>query len=153
MKDTIMTIINQQTPGPLHIEPSQATAGETTLLIAPDTFQVCEINSPAWDGNADFEYPCDPHNARLIAASYTAFDKAGRALEIDATELAGRIDLVAAYHALELVRTMARMIKDGDVIDGSEFSADGNDDDVDALYALISDARELVADRPDGLEE
>lgn len=34
-------------------------------------------------------------NARLLAASYNAFDKAARELGVDATELAERIDLAA----------------------------------------------------------
>jgi hypothetical protein len=42
-------------------------------------------------------------NARLIPAALNAFDKAGRALGVDAAELAERIDLAALITALQAV--------------------------------------------------
>jgi len=51
---------------------------------------------------------------------------------------------------LDFVRQIARMTKDGDILenhDGSEYeySADGNDEEIDAFYSLISQARALTA--------
>ncbi len=124
-----MTSINQQTPGPL--------VAIDTLLVASvptDHGTTCAVVAEGVRNDRAWRYACDPAsfeniaNARLLAAGYTAFDKAGRQLGIDAAELAESIDLVAAFHALELIRSLARMIKDGDVIDGVEYSADGNAD-------------------------
>ena len=47
---------------------------------------------------------------------------------------------------LALVTQLASQIKDGDVDPetGDEYLADGNDEEVDALYGFISDARDLL---------
>lgn len=49
-----------------------------------------------------------------------------------------------SQRAVALIETIARLTKDGDIVDGEEYEAQGNDDDVDALYSLISTARELL---------
>ncbi len=55
---------------------------------------------------------CDLHSGtavelsaagRLIGTAYTSYDKAGRALGIDAADLAGRLDLVALIRAARAV--------------------------------------------------
>jgi hypothetical protein len=53
--------------------------------------------------------------------------------------------------ALAFIRQVARMTKDGDVIDGEEYES--NDEDVNALYSLIEEARTLTGDAPSGLSE
>jgi len=45
---------------------------------------------------------------------------------------------------LKFVMSIARLKKDGDIINGEEYEADGNDDEVDALYSLISSARDMM---------
>lgn len=62
--------------------------------------------------------------ADLIAASYTAFDKAGRELEIDAAELAKRLDLAA------LIRAARAVVASSQVCDTHE---------VDALARLLNE--------------
>lgn len=51
---------------------------------------------------------------------------------------------------LRFVELVARLTKDGDIIDGQEYCADGNDDEIDALYGLISDARDLLETTAEG---
>jgi hypothetical protein len=73
--------MNQQTKGPLHVNIYGQSPNRETLDIGP----LGHV-----DGIATVKKPED---AALLAASYTAFDAAGRELGIDAAELALSIDL------------------------------------------------------------
>lgn len=84
-----MNPINPQTPGPivavkhyLHVPALPCPGYEQGACLA----SVGNITNREGD-------------ARLLAASFNAFDKAGRELGIDAAELAERIDLAALIHA------------------------------------------------------
>lgn len=80
--------MNNQTPGP--VTPSFNGSDDTRLFaesVADSPRAVAKINMPV---NRALE-SCS--TAQLLAASYTAFDRAGRELGIDATELAESIDL------------------------------------------------------------
>lgn len=46
--------------------------------------------------------------------------------------------------ALSLCRELAEFIKDGDFVNGKEYYADGNDEEIDALYSFVSGAREIL---------
>jgi len=46
--------------------------------------------------------------------------------------------------AMELVREVATCPKDGDIVDGAEYCADGNDAEIDTLYRFINAAREIT---------
>jgi hypothetical protein len=65
----------------------------------------------------------------------------------------GSSDAVAhAERLIGLVEKLARQTIDGDFVDGEEYFADGNDDEIDALYAFVHDARALLGlDDPQGL--
>lgn len=82
-----VSAINAQTAGPLRVS--------HTILFAPDR----SVIARAFDDSAEEEA-----NARLLASSYTAFDKAGRELGIDAAELAEKIDLAALIRGLNALR-------------------------------------------------
>ncbi len=94
-----MNPINQQTAGPVEV-------GERDLyihLFAPipgrNRYAIADANIIDWGDSPIISRDQAIANARLIAAAYSAFDKAGRELGIDATELAGKLDLVALIHA------------------------------------------------------
>jgi hypothetical protein len=80
--------INTQTPGPLTVAAlsGKITAGGMTIAASYDLRH---------DSHGKEEHA----NRRLLAASYTAFDRAGRELGIDAVDLAERIDLAALIRA------------------------------------------------------
>lgn len=46
--------------------------------------------------------------------------------------------------AMELLRRIAAFTIDGDIVDGEEYMADGNDDEIDALYGFVHEARQLL---------
>ena len=49
--------------------------------------------------------------------------------------------------ALELVQQIARMQIEGETdADGREYSPEGNDSEIEALYRLIEEARRICAD-------
>lgn len=79
------TDINQQTPGPV------VSRGKWVVV------------SSVGNHTSILGWTKDKSNrdARLLAVAYTAFDKAGRTLGIDAADLAERIDLVGMLSALE----------------------------------------------------
>ncbi len=86
--------MNTQTRGPLDLVPLSTgnyalgnTAGEAIAKV---------LRLPADECARDAETEA---NARLLAAAFTAFDKAGRELGIDAATLAERIDLAAILRA------------------------------------------------------
>lgn len=91
-----MNQINAQTPGPLFVG-----RGERI-----------QTKAAPWNGRilADMTHNAHPETrttkaeARLFAAAYTAFDKAGRELGLDAATLAESIDLAALIRAAQLVR-------------------------------------------------
>lgn len=52
--------------------------------------------------------------------------------------------LAARERALKLCQQLAAFTKDGDFVDGEEYYADGNDEEIDALYGFIDDARGIL---------
>lgn len=91
--DTLPAAINAQTVGPLTQESDDPTTfsgmeawGKTFALIARAQHPV----KSTYVGFTLIE-----SDARLLASSYTAFDRAGRSLGIDAAELAEKIDIAA----------------------------------------------------------
>ena len=65
-----------------------------------------------------------------------------------------RLPRLPSYEELlAFTRAIASQNKDGDIDeDGEEYLADGNDDEVDAYYSLISDARDLLGTNGSDLE-
>lgn len=53
--------------------------------------------------------------------------------------------------AMSLINTLAWLRVDGDTVDGEEYYADGNDDEVDALYSAVALAREILG-VPDSID-
>lgn len=102
-----MNPINSQTPGPVKANFS-AYHGSYTLLCAqtPDSSRyvgtVQVYQTPRIMGLADEKER--EANARLLAASYACFDKAGRTLGVDAAELAEKLDLAALISAAHAAR-------------------------------------------------
>ncbi len=90
-----MNPINLQTTGPIATD--AAESGGVRLFSTVNGANVAftdDLNDRDLKGQYE-----DAANGRLLAAAYSAFDKAGRELGIDATELAGKLDLVALIHA------------------------------------------------------
>ena len=89
-----MSTINQQTPGPAWVDDDNcvATGG------GDDYRTIAEVFRP----NRRDLISIKNANARLLAAAYTAFDKAGRDLGVDAAELAHRIDLAGLIHFVRI---------------------------------------------------
>lgn len=87
--------INAQTQGPIRND----GFGNFT---APDGTIVASAHGP----NLRSRHIEKVANSRLLAASFTAFDKAGRTLGVDAAELAERIDLAALILASQKLRAM-----------------------------------------------
>lgn len=106
--------MNHQTPGPIfnrqappqfpHSRNLETKMGDRVALVDP---------KPFWDAGLDGETRHDT-NARLLAASFNAFDKAGRELGIDAAELAEKLDLAALITAALAVNN-ARLLSSRDV--------------------------------------
>lgn len=76
--------MNAHSPGPItnHSQLIHAYGGATVAIAKPI-------------GNGVGRHNQSHRNAALLAAAYTAFDQAGRALGVDATTLASSIDLEA----------------------------------------------------------
>ena len=78
--------MNNQTPGPLFASQSNA------LRLLGQDRQAFALIASCDDMQGDMIkpelYERENANARLVAAAYTSYDKAGRALGIDATALA-----------------------------------------------------------------
>ncbi len=87
-----MPDINQQTPSPVFVERDQIET-DSGISIA----SVCGPNASARRVERDA-------NRRLLASAYTAFDKAGRELGVDAATLAERIDLAKLVRLSGLTR-------------------------------------------------
>ncbi len=95
---------NEQTPGPLEINLNASNEcklrddGGNVLAVVGSTYtELCprlsRINTP--------ERAEQDANARLLAAGFNAFDKAGRELGIDAAALAESIDLAGLIRATQ----------------------------------------------------
>jgi hypothetical protein len=98
--NTMPKQINAQTPGPLAVARDQFTHLEPDLhLTIFGGFIVARVNRFA----ASFGDKRDEKNAALLAASYTSFDKAARALGVDAVELAQSLDLAALIQKAALL--------------------------------------------------
>ena len=90
--------INQQTPGPVNHWPTHWAGGSNSIQI--NGRNTIWLDSPRGElarialngGHVDDLVLAD---ARLLAAAYTAFDKAGRELRIDAARLAAETDVAA----------------------------------------------------------
>jgi hypothetical protein len=86
--------MNTQTPGPLEVA---SFVNGHFAIGTRDCEPVAKVlRLPSDNGIRD---PETEANARLLTAGYNAFDKAGRALGVDATELAEAIDLAALVTA------------------------------------------------------
>ena len=85
--------MNHQTPGP--------------IVAVKHYLHVPALPSPGYEQGACLASIGNVTNregdARLLAASYTAFDKAGRALGVDAAELAESIDFAELIRAFLLL--------------------------------------------------
>jgi len=81
-------------------------------------------------------------NARLVPAALNAFDKAGRALGVDAAELAERIDLAAL---LSNLRALLAADKDGNPILFRALDTAHKDGAADALIDLHEQMKRLEA--------
>lgn len=97
--------INTQTPSPLHEGgPGQLMDAYGNLVAACQSYGA---------GIVPAGYVCPWHltepNARLLCASFNAFDKAGRELSLDAATLAARIDITAL---IRLARDVGRVYPD-----------------------------------------
>lgn len=96
-----MKSLNQQTPGPIRVE----TRDRYIHLFAKTPrggYSIADANINDWDtANPIISFERANANAALLAASYSAFDKAGRELGIDAAVLARSIDLVALITTLQ----------------------------------------------------
>ncbi len=88
--------MNAQTPGPLRFARSHEDQNGPLFELEPgETKPIKRLyaaNGAAVVACHDLATIDEP-DARLLAAAYTAFDKAGRELGIDAATLAERIDL------------------------------------------------------------
>ncbi len=94
-----MNTPNRQTPGPLQLVGSPRLGFTLHALLPHDMGQsdaLATVKSPALDSTQA--------NARLLAAAYTALDKAGRELGIDAATLAEGIDLAALVRLAHEIR-------------------------------------------------
>ena len=95
-----MSEINQQTPGPLESverNPSSEASTYFTLAEAKNPFRT--IAATTYFGDV---YTGKP-NSSLLCAGYNAFDKAGRQLGVDATELAKTLDIGGVVDLLDLL--------------------------------------------------
>ncbi len=105
--------LNAQDAGPLHVGHER-----TDCLYAPDGQAVFETLLNDWNTeNPRITRAQRAANARLGAAAYSAFDKAGRELGVDATELATALNILRVINELRRLAsfpsasgTMARAI-------------------------------------------
>lgn len=74
-----------------------------------------------------------------LAGMHAVVDKSGSIVGVFDKE----IDAERAARAVSLIRTISRMTQDGEEIDGKEFIME-NDDAVETLNGLITDARSIV---------
>ncbi len=74
------------------------------------------------------------HDLALLAASYSAFDKAGRELGVDATELAKTIDLAALIRAARELHLIG---------EGSEADTMGDDETIETMNRMKHELAKL----------
>lgn len=104
-----MQFINQHTPGPVVYDKNRLNANKSSY---PDWVrgtirsQDKEDKESGWVLATIEDSPNPEKDAELLAASYSALDKAGRELRIDATELAKNLDLTAILRALATSATL-----------------------------------------------
>jgi hypothetical protein len=104
-------------------------------------------------------FPTNTDRIAMARAAYQAYS------ESDGTELSDFVHDVLLLADAEGVKTqihqlkalaveVAKQRKDGDFVkvDGKlqEYMADGNDEEVNALYGFISEARDITGELPDG---
>lgn len=91
---------NSQTPGPLNAVSLDREPRIYAPIPSRGNYAVADVHVNDWDQqNPIISRDQAEANARLLAASFNAFDKAGRTLGVDAAELAERVDLAALIHA------------------------------------------------------
>ena len=84
--------MNNQTPGPAILDGNR--------LIAPSGKTICPITRRCNEANEwEWSSAANEANAALLAAAYSSYDKAGRALGIDACALAQTLDIAALVRA------------------------------------------------------
>lgn len=103
-----MNPINSQTPGPVRNWLNQDLLGRHPNGI--DDLVIAYLANTGLFKATETQRA----NARLLAAGYTAFDKAGRELGVDAAELAEKLDLTALINAALAVNN-ARLLSSRDV--------------------------------------
>lgn len=103
--------INTHTPGPLFVG---------TPIRSADTVGICKTWNDSGETGEDTIAEvlpgmpgCAKRDARLLASAYTAFDRAGRALGIDAAELAESVDLAGLIQAAHHLLTNAESVSSG----------------------------------------
>ncbi len=111
-----MQPINQQTPGPLNHWPTHWAGGSDSRKI--DGHNTVWLDSVRGElarivPNGSRVDELTMADARLLAAGFTAFDKAGRALGVDAAELGEKLDLVFLIRA---ARKAAHATNDHDTV-------------------------------------
>lgn len=91
---------NSQTPGPLNAVSLDREPRIYAPIPSRGNYAVADVHVNDWDQqNPIISRDQAEANARLLAASYTCLDKAGRALGVDAAELAESLDLAALIQA------------------------------------------------------
>lgn len=88
--------MNSQTPGPITVKGTSRGLFAAPTIRNPDGL----IAATRFLGSGIDAQEEHWVNAELLAASYTAFDKAGRELEVDAVELARSLDIAEALNLL-----------------------------------------------------
>lgn len=93
--------INRQTPGPLFHHKNAVYWFPPGKTVADGYIGVASVTE---QDDLDLR----DSNARLLAAAYTAFDKAGRELGLDAAELAEAVDIAGMIRALAECKEVIR---------------------------------------------
>jgi len=91
------TTINAQTPGPVRVG-----LGHSLFVPASPDNPDGMIAAIRYLGGSKVNLAETQANAHLLAASFNAFDRAGRALGVDATNLATHIDIAVLIATLRL---------------------------------------------------
>jgi len=123
-------------------------------IVAPDP--VAAVRRALGRDSAETRQPAEVEDAEgmpldalvdEIGADDDIVNGAGEAFDIlpDQRIIPGHAGARDAHGAcLDLVYTLAGMTIDGDTVAGEEYIADGNDDEVDALYAAVRRARAIL---------
>jgi hypothetical protein len=132
--------INAQTPGPLALSHQMPDGFSLAHEIAPNCGKlVCVAtvhNVGGWPFNGHgLDDEKARANLRLLAAGYNAFDRAARALGVDASELAERLDLAA------LIREVRAMV-------GTDPAAPWISDNARRIAAILVTALPLEVRKP-----